>query len=144
MSQWIQLSFIVMFMWAFHDIVHRYLMKSGFNAIELVLYGIIPTAIAAIIYVYYKNIELKKPNITQGIIFIISGIISFIGFLLIRKAQLISPNMGYVNAITYSSVILTIIITYILFKDNLNIKSLIGSILIIIGLTLITINNKKI
>jgi len=143
MSEWITLSFIVMFLWAFHDVVHRYFMKIGFNAIEIVLYGIIPTTIAAIIYVYYQNIKLTKPTLKQSGLFIISGILSFIGFLLIRQAQLNSPNMGYVNAITYSSVIFTIILTSIIFKDKFSTQGVVGSILIIIGLAMITSTNKK-
>ena len=38
-------------------------MKIGFNAIEIVLYGIVPTTIAAIIYVYYKNIKQSRKTL---------------------------------------------------------------------------------
>ena len=110
----------------------------GFNAIDLVLYGFIPTIITTIIYIYYKKIRLTPLNTKYVSLFILSGILSFYGFLYLREAQIISPNIGYVNSIAYSSVLLTIILTAILFKDHLDISAFMGSILIIIGIYMIS------
>jgi len=135
---WLQLSFIVLAIMAFQDIVHRQFIKAGFQSIEIVLYGFIPSIICAFIYVYSKSIQIRVPDKKYGVLFIFSGILSFIGFLLLREAQIKSPNIGYVNAITYSSVIITIIMTSILFKDSLDIRGILGTIFIVFGIGLIT------
>jgi len=135
---WIYLSFIVLGIMAFQDIVHRYLMKIGYTPIELVLYGLIPTVIFGIIYVIYQKQKLIKPTPVHITIFIVSGILSFFTFLWLRKAQIASPNIGYVNVIVYSSVLITILLTSILFKDKLHPRGLLGAVLILAGLGLIT------
>jgi drug/metabolite transporter (DMT)-like permease len=141
---WLSLSIVVLIILAVQDIMHRYLMKEGFNAIEIVFYGFIPTIITAIIYIYYKSLQLRQPSITNAGIFLISGILSFISYLLIREAQIISPNIGYVNAIIYSSAIFTIVLTGYLFRDNLEWKGILGALFIIIGIALMTsINTSK-
>jgi len=135
---WFSSSLIVFSILAFQDIIHRYLMIMGFKAIDLVLYGFIPTIIMTIIYIYYKKIRLTPLNTKYVALFVLSGILSFYGFLYLREAQIISPNIGYVNSIAYSSVLLTIIITAILFKDHLDASAFIGSILIVIGIFMIS------
>ena len=71
-------------------------------------------------------------------LFVLSGILSFYGFLYLREAQILSPNIGYVNSIVYSSVLLTIILTALLFKDHIDVSAFIGSILIIVGIYMIS------
>jgi drug/metabolite transporter (DMT)-like permease len=137
MDGWYSKSILLLFILAFQDIVHRYLMKEGFRAIELVLYGFIPTIIATIIYIYYKKIKLNPVNTTSGSLFIMSGLLSFFGFLLLRQAQIESPNIGYVNAIAYSSLLLTILLTALIFKDAISIYGYLGGFFIIIGIFLI-------
>jgi len=135
---WLQLSFIVLGILAFQDIVHRQFMKAGFQPIEIVLYGFIPTIVTAFLYIHWQSIEMRVPNKKYAALFIFSGILSFISFLLLRQAQIKSPNIGYVNAITFSSVLFTIILTGFLFKDSVDIRGVLGAIFIIIGLGLIT------
>jgi drug/metabolite transporter (DMT)-like permease len=113
-------------------------MKEGFQSIEIVLYGLIPSVICALLYIYWKSLKMRIPDKKYTALFIFSGILSFISYLLLREAQINSPNIGYVTAITYCSVILTIVITGILFKDAIDLRGIIGAIFIIIGVGLIT------
>lgn len=122
----------------FQDILHRYLMKVGYGPIELVLYGLIPTVVFGIMYILYNKEKLVKPTVNHIILFLISGVLSFFMFMWMRKAQISSPNIGYVNAIVYSSLLVTILLTVFLFKDKLHIRGLLGALFIIIGLALIT------
>ena len=128
---WLSTSFVVLAILSFQDIIHRQFMKAGFQPIEIVLYGFIPSVIAAYIYVYW-------PNKNYILLFIFSGVLSFISFLLLREAQIKSPNIGYVNAIIYSSVIFTIVLTSIIFKDFFDWRGLVGALLIVTGIGLIT------
>jgi len=136
--KWLPLSFIVLAILAFQDIIHRQFMKAGFQSIEIVIYGFIPSVIAAFVYIYWKSIKMRVPEKKYTALFIFSGILSFISYLLLRKAQINSPNIGYVTAITYSSVAISIIITGMLFKDSIDIRGILGALLIVAGLGLIT------
>ena len=139
---WLSTSFVVLAILSFQDIIHRQFMKAGFQPIEIVLYGFIPSVIAAYVYVYWKSIKMTVPNKKYIALFIFSGVLSFISFLLLREAQIKSPNIGYVNAIIYSSVIFTIVLTSIIFKDSFDWRGLVGALLIVTGIGLITsINN---
>ena len=138
MDGWISTSFLVFVMLAFQDVLHRFMMKEGFGAIELVLYGFVPTMVTIVAYIYFKRIKLIRPNTYQASLFILSGVLSFYGFLLLRQAQIDSPNIGYVNAIVYSSVLLTILLTALFFRDHLHWRGLLGAVLVILGIGLIT------
>lgn len=143
MKGWFNKSIALLFLITIQDVMHRYLMISGYKAIELVLYGFVPTLIASLLYIYYKEVKLIPMNYKSGIVFLITGILSFVSFMLLRNAQLESPNMGYVLAIAYSSVLLTMVLTKILYKDSLSMYSFSGSVFIIIGIYLISVNGSK-
>jgi drug/metabolite transporter (DMT)-like permease len=143
MKGWFNKSILLLFLISVQDIMHRYLMKEGYKAIELVLYGFLPTLIATLVYIHYKKIKLVPLNYHSSIVFLITGILSFVGFMLLRTAQLESPNIGYVLAISYSSVLLTILLTALIYKDSISINSFSGSVLIIIGIYMVSINGVK-
>ena len=134
---WIELSFLVFGILVFQDILHRYFMKLGYKPIEIVMYGLLPTVIFGILYMIYDSKKLKIPSHKDSLLFIASGIISFFTFLWIRKAQILSPNIGYVNAIIYSSVFATVILTAFIFKDKIHIQGILGTLFIIVGMGLI-------
>jgi len=138
METWYLKSLVLLGLLAFQDIIHRYLMIEGFKAIDLLFYGFVPTIIIIVLYIYYKNITLTPLNRNYAFLFIMSGILSFVGFLLLRQAQIESPNIGYVSAISYSSVLLTIILTALLFKDRIDIYGFVGGLFIILGIFLIS------
>ena len=138
MRSWFFTSLIVLGILAVQDILHRYLMKLGYNGIDLVVYGLVPTVLFIGLYVYIKKIKLSPLNGTTTSLYLLSGILSFYGFLYLREAQIISPNIGYVTSIAYSSVLITILLTSIIFKDHLDIYGLLGSLFIVLGIFLIS------
>lgn len=135
---WIQLSFIVLLITAFQDILHRYFMKLGFTAIEIVMYGLVPTILFGAAYIWFKKVTLVRPKAAHLGLFVFSGILSFFTFLWMRQAQILSPNIGYVSVIIYSSVLVTILLTALLFNDKISWQSFLGAVLIVAGLGLVT------
>jgi uncharacterized membrane protein len=138
MKPWFFYSSIVLLILSVQDVLHRFLMKKGYHAFDLVVYGLVPTILFIGIYGLYTKQKLTPLTQISTILYIISGILSFYGFLYLRKAQILSPNMGYVNAIAYSSILVTIIITAWLFKDSLHWQGWLGSIFVVIGIGLIS------
>ena len=138
MQLWFSTSLIVLGILAIQDILHRYLMKLGYNGIDLVVYGLVPTVLFIGLYVYIKKIKLSPLNGKTSLLYLISGVLSFYGFLYLREAQIISPNIGYVTAIAYSSVLITILLTPLIFKDHIDIYGLLGGLFIVLGIFLIS------
>jgi drug/metabolite transporter (DMT)-like permease len=134
---WIQLSLFVLVIQVLQDVVHRYFMYLGYGPIEIVMYGLVPSVIVGLIYMAYQSKKIKIPTSRDSIIFIVSGIVSFFTFLWIRQAQILSPNIGYVSIIIYTSAFATIVLTGLLFKDKIDVKGLIGSAFIIFGMVLV-------
>lgn len=143
MEKWVLLSLFVLLFLAFQDIVHRYLMKEGFHAIEIVMYGLLPTVVVGGVYMLLQKLPLRTPSLAQGGLFLLSGILGFVGFLFLRQAQIQSPNIGYVNAIVYSSVIVTVLLTPLLFQDKIHWQGLVGALFVVLGISLITSGTTK-
>ena len=138
MKPWFFYSLIVLFILSIQDVLHRFLMKKGYHAFDLVLYGLVPTILFIGMYGFYTKQKLTPLTPSATLLYLISGILSFYGFLYLRKAQIVSPNMGYVNAIAYSSILVTIFITAWLFKDSLQWQGWLGAIFVVISIGLIS------
>ena len=135
---WIQLSAVVFLIMAVQDLLHRYFMQVGFTAIEIVMYGLLPTVLFGLFYIWYKQVPVKPPTPAHLSLFLVSGVLSFFAFLWMRHAQLLSPNIGYVTVIIYSSVLLTLILTALFFGDRIHWQGILGAVFIVIGLGLVT------
>ena len=60
-----------------------------------------------------------------------------------RHAQGMSPNIGVVNVIVYSSALLTMIATALVYGDAVSPKMVFGAILVIAGLCFMTMDQLK-
>ena len=139
MPRWVTFSLILFGLLAIIDISFRYLIKKNYTPMELVLYSLAPTLIAAFAYLFLSRTPLQMPrSYTDIAIFLAIGILSFVTFLLVRHTQKMAPNIGYVNAIMYSSVLVTIVVTSLLFKDVITKHAFFGAVLVIVGIGLIT------
>ena len=138
MKPWWIYSWLVFAILFVQDILHRFLMKQGYNALDLVVYGLFPTFVTIVLYMWAQQKKLTPLNRMSTGLYILSGVLSFYGFLYLRKAQILSPNMGYVNAIVYSSMVATIGVTAWLFKDSLHWQGWLGAVLVVIGIGLMS------
>lgn len=140
MPLWVTLSLALFGLLAVIDVSFRFLIQKNYAPIELVLYSLVPTLFAAVVYVLVQRTPLQMPKSIQDYgLFVGIGVLSFGAFLMVRRAQKIAPNIGYVNAIMYSSVLVTIVATSLLFKDALTTHAFFGAVLVIVGIWLITL-----
>ena len=63
-----------------------------------------------------------------------------IGNIIIQYAFSISPNISYTHLIINLNIIITILASYILFKQNMNLQCLMGMIICLIGILIIILN----
>jgi drug/metabolite transporter (DMT)-like permease len=139
MPSWTLLSFAVLIIVVALDLMYMYLMKQKYSSLEIVLYGIVPAAIVGILYTTLTKQQINAPkHWVDGCVFAIVGFSFFFAFLLQRIAQHKSPNVGYVNAIVYSSVLISVLVSALIFQDRLSPSAFVGCIFVVLGLIMIT------
>ena len=139
MISWIQLSFLLLFILVATDLVYRKLIDLGYDAISLVFWSsTIATALFVLFFALWKP-KLKLPSSpSEALMLLTIGALFCIGFVVLRMAQIKSPNMALVSAISYSSVVVTLVLLHYLYGDKLTLKTLLGGVFIITGVFLCT------
>jgi drug/metabolite transporter (DMT)-like permease len=80
---------------------------------------------------------LKTPGTPkEALLLAVIGVLFFVGFMILREAQIRAPNMALVNAIAYSSVALTLPIMHMVFGDSMTGRAFLGVLLVIGGILL--------
>ena len=65
------------------------------------------------------------------------GVLIFINYIIFVRALRVAPNAGYAKAVINMNVISVAILSYYLFGSHLNAKSLVGLVLMVLGMVLI-------
>lgn len=118
----------------------KYISLSKCNLKNIVILTFILCGFLSLIYIIFDKNFLKdiKNTITKKDIFLIIlfSIILLLNRLLQIYAFKISPQIGYSHLIINMNIIFTLIAGYFFFKQQINIKSLIGVIITLIGLSI--------
>ena len=137
---WIYLAGLCCLITALGVVLMKYISLSKCNLKNIVILTFILCGFLSLIYIIFDKNFLKdiKNTITKKDIFLIIlfSIIILLNRLLQIYAFKISPQIGYSHLIINMNIIFTLIASYFLFKQKINIKSLIGIIITLIGLTI--------
>ena len=110
-----------------------------FLAISYIIVGIL-----GLIYYIYKKNRNKNLKIDKGLLLYSLGfaIFIFICNIIIQEAFSKSPNISYTHIIINLNIIITLIFSYILFKEEINRFCFIGILIALIGIIIIVFNYK--
>jgi len=146
-SNWILISLICTLLSSFGVILMKYIDNSKYNNIIFMVISYIIVGLFGIIYLIYdlknkrdilKNCDYKL--ILYSTVFALSIVI---GNIVIQYAFSISPNISYTHLIMNLNIIFTIIASYILFNQYINIYCFSGMIISFIGILIIMFNYKN-
>jgi len=134
MEKWIIYSIIVSILSAISIIILKYFTDNvGFLLISFVIVGFI--SLVYLLGFYKTNIKLMLPYaFFYAILFISMN-------LLICYVVKCSTNISYAHLIINLNIILTIIASYFLFNQQLNMYTFIGIIIALIGVTIVICNS---
>ena len=123
-------------------LLNRRLIKLGYSPFELVVYPMAISVIVAtigwiIIGDAGNRLGLRGVDADHIWMWLVLGVTFFGAFIILRQAQVVSPNIGYVNVIVGTSALFTAIITAWMYHDDISIRAIIGIIVSIIGLYLV-------
>lgn len=138
---WVILSFIVMFSTSFSLILLKLLTNTKLDVKILLTFSYIISALIGSIYILF-NKAIFTHTISNMSFYIVLLIFFFAFFHIcsqgfMSNAIKLSPNVSYCHLIVNLNVIITLIASYLLFKQKFNIKSFIGIIIAIIGTSIV-------
>ena len=138
---WIYLSFLVMFTTAFSLILLKILNNTKLNIIILLGLGYIIAALFSITYMIYNKNEFKY-TINNLSVFVLSLIFIFVilhicSQNILSKAIVLAPNTSYCHLIINLNIIVTLLISYFLFNEKINIMTLFGIIITLLGICIV-------
>jgi drug/metabolite transporter (DMT)-like permease len=150
---WAYLSLLAVLSKSGTDIINRRLFKLGYSVHQVIFLTYMVSLVLFTMYVswlltccndvrdqggFWKYVWPKSwYHLGWVLAFAVAG---FIGLLLIRHAQQMAPNVGYVRMISASSMVLVTIASAWLFNDHLNMYTLLGGALVVSGMFVIVKN----
>jgi uncharacterized membrane protein len=142
---WILLALLSMFISGMGVIFLKYISLTKYDTnFFLLLTGIFISIICTLIIFFNKNKFIKHiNNCDKFLLFLLIffSIVLILNNYVMFNALRITPNIGYTHTIINFNVILSLIAGYLLFKQKINYKVLIGIIFALIGFTIIGFNS---
>jgi len=144
LNNWISIALICTLLSSFGVILMKYIDNSKYDNVIFMIISYIIVGIFGILYFVYdlknKKEILKKCDYRLILYSFIFASFIIIGNITIQYAFSISPNISYTHLIINLNIIITIIASYILFKQNMNLYCLLGMIICLIGILIIILN----
>jgi len=145
MDIYIFIAIFISFLWGIQPIVHKHLLNK-YNFITIMLISTIVnfSLILAVSITRNKEILADMNKLTFRDLFILVLVSSFTIFLANMMYYYILKNheSSIISALVYSSPVFTLIIAYIFLKERLDIYGVSGIFLMILGVILVSNNNK--
>ena len=142
---WIILSIIACFLTALKVNLFNFISLLKENSLLLVSLFYLCAGLFGLLFFIFTN--KSKININYDLKTI--GLITFTGFILLLTTTLviyllkITPNMAYAHSIINLNIIITIITSYLIFKQKLNKFTLFGMLLSLVGIIIVIMNYKS-
>lgn len=143
MLNWLLFSILVCFISAFEVIIMKKIsfLKTEIQIDDTILltFIIIGFISFAILFLKSKSIEKKFKNIfnKNGLLIISFGILLILNKILFTKALKNAPNPGYPRIIVNLNIIIVLILSYLFYNSKINIYTLFGIILSLIGIYIV-------
>jgi len=135
---WFWLALGAFFCWGLLALTSKYLLDLGVSILVRLIYSMLIVSTIILAEIWQKKISLKlnRPQLQTLLVIGLFGA----GFnYFMQLAYQLTPNVGYVNAINASSIALVTLLSGFIFKDELNLKKLIGVGVVSAGIILLVL-----
>lgn len=143
-NNWVYIASICALLSSFGVILMKYIDNSKYDNVIFMIISYIIVGIFGIFYFVYdlknKKEIMKKCDYKLILYSFTFACFIIIGNIIIQYAFSISPNISYTHLIINLNIIITILASYILFKQNMNLQCLMGMIICLIGILIIILN----
>lgn len=147
MDKWILLAIIGTFISSFGVILMKCVDNSKYDNVTFMVISYIIVGLFGLLYVIlnFKNKKTILKNCDYLLILyaLLFAIVIVFGNIIIQYAFSLSPNISYTHIIINLNIIFTILVSYIFFKEYINIYCFIGILISLIGIFIIGFNYNK-
>lgn len=143
MESWLIYAILTCIVTSLSVIGMKYITNSSTDIISCIMIVYVLVGLLALLYLlFFKRncINDLKNNFYPIIILGILGILT--GVFIMKSFENNNINPGYIQLIVNTNVILTLILSYFIFNIKMNYKTVLGSIIAIIGI-FIVVNNSN-
>ena len=147
MDKWILFAIIGTFISSLGVILMKCVDNSKYDNVTFMVISYIIVGLFGLLYVIlnFKNKKniLKKCDYLLILYALLFACVIVIGNIVIQYAFSLSPNISYTHMIVNLNIIFTILVSYIFFKEYINIYCFIGILISLIGIFIIGFNYNK-
>ena len=136
---WIFLSIIACFLTALKVFLFNCASTLKENTLLIVsLFYLFAGLIGLLFYIFTNNFKINiKYNAKNFALILFTGLILLLTTTLVINVLKISPNIAYTHSIINLNIIITILTSYLIFKQTLNKFTIFGMILSLIGIIIV-------
>ena len=142
---WIIFALLSMIVSALSTISLKMIDKSKYDNNIFIMLSFIMAGVLCILYLFLnknkRNLIIKSCDKKFLIFIFLFGLLLIINNLCMQYAMEITPNIGFSHSIVNLNVIITLFASYFLFKQKINLKSFIGIILTLFGISIVVNSN---
>ncbi len=136
-AAWLPYTIGAFFCAGFSALSSKYLLNLGVPILTRLIYSMLLVTILIVGEIVVKNVNLKNTSKPQQLTLLMIGIFGASFNYFMQVAFNLAPNVGYVNATNAASISLLTIMSYVIFRDELSIKKMIGIVGVTAGLILL-------
>tara|TARA_B100000035_G_scaffold314279_1_gene330127 strand:+ start:5024 stop:5476 length:453 start_codon:yes stop_codon:yes gene_type:complete len=146
---WALFAFLAMLVSSLHTITHKYLTiyNNNFNNISVAFIFIFTGLFSLLYLIYnYKQVNEVITNKNSNTIILLSIILAFIILcynFCISNSLINAPNISYCHLIVNLNVVLSLLASYLLFKQKINTKTFIGIIIALFGVGIVVYHSNE-
>lgn len=147
MDKWILVAIFGTLISSLGVILMKCIDNSKYDNITFMVISYLIVGLFGLLYILYnfknKKSIFKKCDYLLLIYALLFASVIVFGNVVIQYAFSLSPNISYTHMIVNLNIIFTIIVSYIFFKEYINIYCFIGILVSLIGLLIIVFNYNK-
>ncbi len=136
-AAWLPYTIGAFFCAGFSALSSKYLLNLGVPILTRLIYSMLLVTILIIGEIVVKKVNIKNTSKPQQLTLLMIGIFGASFNYFMQVAFNLAPNVGYVNATNAASISLLTIMSYVIFRDELSIKKMIGIVGVTAGLILL-------
>lgn len=125
-AAWLPYTICAFFCAGFSALSSKYLLNLGVPILTRLIYSMLIVTILISGEIIFKRTNLKTITKTQLLTLLMIGVFGASFNYFMQVAFNLAPNVGYVNATNAASISLLTIMSYIIFKDQLTMKKILG------------------
>lgn len=138
-KRWLPYTIGAFFCWGLLALSSKYLLNLGVPILNRLILQMLVVTFLIFYEISIKSVKILAVSKEQLIILLLIGLSGASYAYFMQVGFNLAPNVGYVNAANAGSISLLTLMSTVIFKDDLNLKKLIGIIGVTLGLILLFI-----